>query len=178
MIRPIVYYGHPVLRAVAEPVTEFNDPKLDALILDMWDSMEAGRGVGLGAPQIGVSRRVCVIDDCSGKKNPANRLVLVNPEIFMRVAPVKLEEGCLSLPGLRGRTKRFDEIRVCYQNQRGEPMEYIAFGRTAQCIQHEVDHLDGILFIDRMSTEQRELLLAKLAKGGGFKQVFTEAPVY
>ena len=161
-IHEIVKYPDPVLARPADPVTEF-DSALRQLVAEMFESMYAAQGIGLAAPQIGISRRLTVID-IGFKKNPEDKLVLINPEIISREGRQFEEEGCLSLPDIREKVHRAAEVTVRAQNERGESFEVTGDELLARALQHEIDHLDGILFIDRISRLKRELALRKIRK--------------
>jgi peptide deformylase len=162
MIREIVKYPDPVLQKKTEPVTEFND-ELQALVDDMFESMYAAQGIGLAAPQVGISRRLTVID-LSFKKNPEDKIVLINPEIIHKEGKQNEEEGCLSLPEIREKVSRAMKVRVRAQNVKGEWFEIDGEELLARAFQHEIDHLDGVLFIFRVSALKRDLLLRKIRK--------------
>lgn len=162
MIREIVKYPDPILQKPAEPVAEFND-ELGALVDDMFESMYAAQGIGLAAPQIGLSKRLTVID-LSFKKNPEEKIVLINPEIIHKEGKQSEEEGCLSLPEIREKVSRAFKVRVRAQNAKGEWFELDSEELLARAMQHEIDHLDGILFIFRVSALKRDLLLRKIRK--------------
>jgi peptide deformylase len=162
MIREIVKYPDPILQQPTEPVTEFND-ELRALVDDMFESMYAAHGIGLAAPQIGVSKRLTVID-LSFQKNPEEKIVLINPEIIHKEGKLNEEEGCLSLPEIREKVSRAAKVRVRAQDANGKWFELDADELLARAFQHEIDHLDGILFIFRVSALKRDLLLRKIRK--------------
>ncbi len=162
MIREIVKYPDPVLQRPTEPVTEFND-ELRALVDDMFESMYAAQGIGLAAPQIGVSKRLTIID-LSFQKNPDERIVLVNPEIIHSEGKQYEEEGCLSLPEIREKVRRAAKVKVRAQDLAGEWFEIEGEELLARAFQHEIDHLDGILFLFRVSALKRDLLLRKIRK--------------
>jgi peptide deformylase len=167
MVRPIVKYPEPVLQRPAAAVTEFNDD-LRALVDDMFDSMYAAQGIGLAAPQIGVGQRVTVID-LSFQKNPEEKLVLVNPEIVFKQGKQYSEEGCLSLPDIHEKVSRAAVVKVRAQDINGEWRTYDGEELLARAFQHEIDHLDGILFIFRVSALKRDLIqrrIRKLQKNG------------
>lgn len=167
----IVHYGDPVLKKKGKPVTEF-DRKLAKLADDMVDTMYEAEGIGLAAQQIGVAIQLCVIDlrvvepdfsyKLDGSSPPLDLIMpmaLVNPELEVAPKPVdKSEEGCLSFPEIRGDVVRPETIRVRFQDVHGQPHELVCDGLLSRCIQHEVDHLHGILFIERMT----KATLAKL----------------
>jgi peptide deformylase len=162
MVLPIVKYPDPVLQRVALPVTEF-DGKLQTLVDDMFESMYAAEGIGLAAPQVGVSKRLTVID-LSFKKKPEDKIVLVNPEIIVREGKQFEEEGCLSLPEIREKVSRAAKVVVRAQDATGKWFEKDAETLLSRCIQHEIDHLDGVLFIFRISMLKRDLALRKIRK--------------
>ena len=162
MIRPIVKYPDPVLQQVAEPVVKF-DKELEQLVEDMFESMYDAHGIGLAAPQIGVKKRITVID-LSNKVNPEDKLVLINPEIIYREGRQFSEEGCLSLPEIREKVTRAAKVKVRAQNVKGEWFELEGEELLSRCFQHEIDHLDGILFLFRVSTLKRDLLIRKIRK--------------
>jgi peptide deformylase len=162
MIREIVKYPDPILQQPTEPVTEF-DGELRALVDDMFESMYAAHGIGLAAPQIGVPRRLTVID-LSFQKNPEEKIVLINPEIIYKEGKQNEEEGCLSLPDIREKVSRATKVRVRAQDVKGKWFELDGDELLARAFQHEIDHLDGVLFIFRVSALKRDLLLRKIRK--------------
>jgi peptide deformylase len=162
MLREIVKYPEPVLERPGEPVTEFND-ELQMLVDDMFESMYAAKGIGLAAPQIGLSKRLTVID-LSFKERPEDKIVLVNPKIISREGKQYEEEGCLSLPEIREKVSRAAKVRVRAQNVKGEWLEIEGEELLARAFQHEIDHLDGILFIRRLSALKRDLILRRIRK--------------
>ena len=167
MVRPIVKYPEPVLQRPAAPVTEFNE-ELRTLVDDMFESMYAAQGIGLAAPQVGVSKRVTVLD-LSFQKNPDDKIVLVNPEITFKQGKQYGEEGCLSLPDIHEKVSRASVVKVRAQNLEGEWREYDGEELLARAFQHEIDHLDGVLFIFRVSALKRDLIqrrIRKLQKAG------------
>lgn len=161
-IHEIVKYPDPVLSKPGEPVTVF-DEDLKTLVEEMFESMYAAHGIGLAAPQIGLSKRLTVID-VNFKKDPADQLVLVNPEIVSREGEQFEEEGCLSLPEIREKVKRAAKVKVRAQNVKGEWFEVEGEELLARAFQHEIDHLDGILFIDRLSRLKKDLLVRRIKK--------------
>jgi peptide deformylase len=161
-LRPIVKFPVASLKEVARPVTDFG-PELEALVADMAETMYAAPGVGLAAPQIGVSLQLCVID-VSPKDQPRNLIVLANPEIIKGEGAQVDEEGCLSVREYFADVKRFERVWVKAQDLHGNPMEFMAEGFYARVIQHELDHLRGTLFIDRLSSLKRSLYKKKLKK--------------
>ncbi|HEX5235323.1 MAG TPA: peptide deformylase [Silvibacterium sp.] len=162
MLREIVKYPDPVLERAGEPVTEFDD-ELRALVDDMFESMYAAKGIGLAAPQVGLSKRLTVID-LSFQEHPEDKIVLVNPEIIFREGKQYEEEGCLSLPEIRDKVSRAAKVRVRAQNIKGEWFEMDGEELLARAFQHEIDHLDGILFFRRVSALKRDLILRKIRK--------------
>jgi peptide deformylase len=161
-IHEVVKYPDPVLAKPGAPVTVF-DAKLRTLVDEMFESMYAAQGIGLAAPQISISQRLTVID-CSFKKNPEEKIVLINPEIIERDGKQIEEEGCLSLPDIREKVQRAAWVKVKAQNVDGEWFEVEGEELLARAMQHEIDHLDGILFIDRLSRLKRDLVLRKIKK--------------
>lgn len=152
------YLGAPVLRARAAEVVEI-DEQLRMLIDDMFETMYAEEGIGLAAPQVGVSRRVIVVDVGAEGGGP---LALVNPRIVESGSKrAKQEEGCLSIPGIAAAVDRPLTVTVAGLDRDGHPVHIEAEGLLARCLQHEIDHIDGILFIDRVSPLQRDMLLKR-----------------
>ncbi len=162
MIHPIVKYGDPVLETPTKPVEKF-DYEFRKLTDDMFESMYAAQGVGLAAPQIGIGLRVTVIDVTNGK-NPEAKLVCANPQIIHAEGEQHEEEGCLSLPGFRGRVIRPAYVTIRAQNVTGEEFEMRGEGLLARAFCHEIDHLDGILFINHLSILKRDLIKRKIRK--------------
>jgi peptide deformylase len=162
MILKIVKYPDPVLLKPGEPVTEFND-ELKKLVADMFETMYDGQGVGLAAPQVAVSKRVIVID-LSNKRDPEQKIVLVNPEIIESEGRQYGEEGCLSFPDLREKVVRAEKVRIRAQNTDGEWFEMDGEELLARCFLHEIDHVDGIVFLSRMSPLKRSLNLRTIRK--------------
>ena len=162
MIYPIVKFPDPILQQPAVPVTVF-DAELRKLVDDMFTSMYDAQGIGLAAPQIGVSKRLTVID-LSFQKKPEDKIVLINPEVVEIKGKQVEEEGCLSLPEIRDRVVRAAEVKVRAQDADGKPIEVEGTELLARAMQHEIDHLDGILFIFRLSRLKRDLQLRKIRK--------------
>ncbi|HTW49405.1 MAG TPA: peptide deformylase [Acidobacteriaceae bacterium] len=162
MIREIVKYPDPILQTPTENVVDFND-ELRALAADMFESMYKAIGIGLAAPQIGVPKRITVID-LSNQKNPEDKIVLVNPEIVHREGKQYAEEGCLSLPDIRDKVTRAAKVKVKAQDLEGKWFEMEGTELLARAFQHEIDHLDGILFPWRLSALKRDLILRKIRK--------------
>lgn len=168
MIYPIVKYGDPVLETKAQTVAEFDTPELHQLLADMFESMYAARGVGLAAPQIGISKRIAVID-CSVGEDESQKLVLINPEILRVEGAQSCEEGCLSLPGFRETVTRAKRVSVRAQNAKGETWEMTGEDLLARAFLHETDHLNGSLYINHVSPLKRDLIrrkVRKMAKAG------------
>ena len=162
--RPILLYPDPTLRRKAEPVERF-DAELARLVDDLRETMYDAPGVGLAAPQIGELRRVTVID--LDPRGPESKLhVLVNPRIVESAGEVSDTEGCLSIPDFTDKVDRPERVKVAAQSATGEPIELEAEGFFARALCHEIDHLDGILFIDRLRGLRRQLALRKLKRLG------------
>jgi len=158
----IVKYPDPVLERPTEPVTEFN-AELRKFVDEMFESMYAAKGIGLAAPQVGVSKRLTVID-LSFKERPEEKIVLINPEIILREGKQYEEEGCLSLPEIREKVSRAAKVRVRAQDLEGKWSELDGTELLARAFQHEIDHLDGILFFRRVSALKRDLILRRIRK--------------
>ena len=163
MVYPIVKFGDPVLEREAENVTEFDTPELHKFLDDMFESMYAAKGVGLAAPQIGVSRKIAVIDVSNGE-NPADKLVLINPKILKIDGKQQGEEGCLSIPGFREQVRRGRSVTIRAQNARGEEFEKTGEDLLARAFLHETDHLFGRLYITHISALKRDLMKRKIKK--------------
>ncbi len=179
-LRPIYLYGEEVLREKAKPVTSIQ-PDIVKLVYDMFETMHNARGIGLAANQVGALHRVITID-ISGieedeeegneeertehRTSPGlpTQLALINPEVLSEDGTWTMEEGCLSIPDVRADVKRAETIRVRYRDTRFEEQELIVNGLLARVILHEIDHLNGVLFIDHLSKTERGLLSAKLRK--------------
>lgn len=162
MILKVVKYPEPVLSQPGEPVTEF-DKDLKKLVDDMFETMYASQGIGLAAPQVAVSKRVTVIDLSQGK-DPEQKLVLVNPEVIFREGKQYEEEGCLSFPEIREKVQRAAKVKIRAQDLNGKWFEMDGEELLSRAFQHEIDHLDGMLFIFRMSSLKRDLVLRKIRK--------------
>jgi peptide deformylase len=161
-IYPIVKYGDPILEKSTPPVKKF-DAELEELTEDMFASMYAASGVGLAAPQIGLSLRLAVVD-VTGGKNPEAKIVLANPEIIHFEGEKREEEGCLSIPGFRGYVLRPQFVTVRAQNTKGESFEIRGEDLLARAFCHEIDHLNGILFIQHLGMLKRDLIKRKIKK--------------
>jgi peptide deformylase len=154
---------HPILKTRAAPVTSI-DPALRRLMDDMLETMYRAPGIGLAAPQVAVTKRVIVVD--LAKEGEERRpMRIINPEIVWRSEDADIaDEGCLSLPDHFAEVRRPRQVRMRYLDERGEEREVEADGLFARCLQHEVDHLDGILFVDHLSALKRNMIMRKLGK--------------
>ena len=165
-VRPVRIYGDPVLREKAREVRDFDDT-LRALVADLYDTMAAYNGVGLAANQVGVAQRVFVVD-VPQEDGSRERFAVVNPQLDRRSGREKAEEGCLSMPGVLEDVERAGSVRVRGLDEHGQPLERTVSGFLARAVQHETDHLDGVLFTDRLSPLKRQFLkrdLDALARG-------------
>ncbi len=162
MIYPIVKYGNPVLETPAEPVTVF-DGELKKLVEDMFESMYAAHGVGLAAPQIGISKRLAVID-VTFKEDPDAKLVLANPEIIHTEGKQTQSEGCLSVPDFRESVTRAQKVTVRAQDVKGKWYEMTGEDLLARAFLHETDHLNGKLYMSHVSALKRDLMKRKIRK--------------
>jgi peptide deformylase len=156
----ILHFPDERLRRVCEPVQVF-DAALQTLIDDMFETMYAAPGIGLAAIQVNVHKRLLVADVTADRSQP---LCLINPEILATQGEEEMDEGCLSVPGFYETVRRADRIRVRALNRKGEPIEIDADGLLAVCIQHEIDHLNGKLFVDYLSPLKRQRIRKKLEK--------------
>jgi peptide deformylase len=161
-IYPIVKFGDPVLEKPGAAIKKF-DAELAELAEDMFASMYAAQGVGLAAPQIGKSIRLAVVDVSVGK-NPEAKIVLINPEVIHAEGEVREEEGCLSIPGFRGYVVRPQFVTIRAQNVKGEAFEIRGENLLARAFCHEIDHLNGILFLQHLSMLKRDLIRRKIKK--------------
>ncbi len=159
-ILPIVYYSHPVLHKKADPVTLF-DSALKTLIQDMYETMYHANGVGLAAPQVAIAKRIAVIDISEQRNKP---FCIINPEILVKEGNELMEAGCLSVPGTYDKVPRALKVTVRAQNESGEFFEITGEGLLSHCLQHEIDHLEGKLYIDYLSPLKRRLLIKKMQK--------------
>jgi len=157
---PILLFPDPLLRRTAAPVDNV-DGAVAELIDNMLDTMYAAPGIGLAATQVDVHRRIVVIDVSDDSDSP---LVLVNPELLVTEGEAEMQEGCLSIPGVYETVKRPSEVRVQAVDREGQPYELDADGLLAVCIQHEIDHLDGKLFVDYLSPLKRNRIRRKMQK--------------
>lgn len=167
MILPVYGYGHPVLKKVAKPIDP-DYPELDKLIADMWDTMYNASGVGLAAPQIGKSIRLFIVDTKQSYEEEEGdrgiRQVFINPERLDETGePWLYEEGCLSIPDIRGDVERPERIRLRWVDEQFQPHEAEFDGLEARVIQHEYDHLEGVLFVEKLANPlKRKLIKRKL----------------
>ena len=156
----ITTYPNPILKKKAEPLTQFG-PEEQKMFNDMIEAMHAGDGVGIAAPQVGISKRVFIA--CPTVKE-GEEYVIVNPEILEESGSQVGPEGCLSLPGLSAEIRRFNKIHFRFQDRRGQTQEMTVTDWFAKIIQHENDHLDGIVFLDKLSLIKRKLIIKKINK--------------
>jgi peptide deformylase len=163
MVYPIVKLGDPVLEREAADVTEFDTPELHKFLDDMFESMYAAKGVGLAAPQIGVGRKIAVIDVSNGER-PEDKLVLINPTIVRVDGKQEGEEGCLSIPGFREQVRRGRSVTIRAQNAKGEVFQQTGEDLLARAFLHETDHLYGKLYITHISALKRDLMKRKIKK--------------
>ena len=159
-ILKIVYYPNPVLLRVASPVTEF-DEALKTLVNDMIETMYHAEGVGLAAPQVAISKRLAVVDVSQERNQP---FCIINPEIIERDVEELMEAGCLSVPGTSYAVPRAVRVKVRAQNETGDFFEIEGTELLSHCLQHEIDHLDGKLYIDYLSPLKRQMLIKKMEK--------------
>ena len=167
-VLPLTIIGDPVLRRATEPVREIT-PEIRRLIDDMFETMHANNGVGLAANQVGVSLRLAVLG-IPEKGDEITHMVLVNPEWSNPVGELDESEGCLSVPGIYEDLKRVRQVDCKALNEKGEPIQFTCEGLFARAVQHEVDHLNGMLFVDRLSALRRQRLrkdLKALQEGRG-----------
>jgi peptide deformylase len=162
MIRPILVFPDPRLREVAKPVAGV-DGEIRSLVEDMAETMYDAPGVGLAATQLGIRQRIFVVD-IAGEDEPSDLRVFINPEILERTGQQVMQEGCLSFPGVHEEIKRAAHVKVRALGLDGRPFELEAEGLMAVAIQHENDHLDGILMIDKLNAVKRRLVSRKVAR--------------
>jgi peptide deformylase len=164
--RIVRYLNNPILERPADPVTEFDTPELHTLIDDMFETMRAAHGVGLAAPQIDIGKRITVIDVSGAEDDDAepSPIVLINPEVILKEGKQTGEEGCLSIPGFREPVSRARKATVRARNAKGEWFEMTGEDLLARAFQHEIDHLNGILFINHLSALKRDLIKRKIKK--------------
>lgn len=157
----LVYIPDQRLRTVCEPITDFSDPALQTLIDDMYETMYKVRGVGLAANQVGICKALAVIDVSEDKTQP---LCIINPEIIELKGAEKMQEGCLSVPGCYDTVTRPTYIKVRAYDRYGKLFEIEGEGLLAECLEHEIDHLNGKLYIDQLSPLKRERIKVKVSK--------------
>lgn len=157
----LVYYSyHPVLHKVAEPVTIF-DEALETFVNDMYETMYHEKGVGLAAPQVGIAKRIATIDISEERNKP---FVIINPEIIEKSGEAMMEAGCLSVPGTYDKVPRATYVKVRAQDVKGNFFEIEGEDLLGHCLQHEIDHLNGKLYIDYLSALKKRMLLKKMEK--------------
>jgi peptide deformylase len=163
--RVVKYLNNPILERPADPITEFDTPELHQLVEDMFETMYAAHGVGLAAPQIDVGKRLIVIDITGGEEGQEpQRIVLINPEVIAKEGKQTGEEGCLSIPGFREPVTRAKKTVVRAQNATGEWVEIPGEDLLARAMLHEIDHVNGILFLSHLSALKRDLIKRKIKK--------------
>jgi peptide deformylase len=159
------WLNDPILERPADAVTEFDTPELHQLVEDMFETMYAAHGIGLAAPQIAVGKRLTVIDVAGAEEgHEPERIVLINPEVIAKEGKQTGEEGCLSIPGFREPVSRARKATVRAQNAKGETFEIAGEDLLARAFLHEIDHLNGILFINHLSALKRDLIKRKIKK--------------
>jgi peptide deformylase len=161
------YLNNPILERVADPVaeSEFDTPALHQLVEDMFETMYASHGIGLAAPQIAVNKRITVVDVAAAEEEQEpERIVLINPEVIAKEGKQTGEEGCLSIPGFREPVSRAKKTVVRARNASGEHIEVAGEDLLARAFLHEIDHLNGILFINHLSALKRDLIKRKIKK--------------
>jgi len=163
MLLKIRKYGDPVLETPCDPVTEFGTDELNQLVDNMFETMYANKGVGLAAPQVGVGKKLMIIDPSAGQ-DPEAKIVLVNPELVKVEGKQVGEEGCLSIPGFREDVRRAMKVRVRARTTQGEEVELEGEELLARAIQHENDHLNGVLFLKHLSPLKRDMIRRKIRK--------------
>jgi len=161
-VRPIVAYGDPILRRPTRPVTEIT-AEIQQLIDDMVETMYQAPGIGLAANQVGASHRLFVANPAEDH-DPSRLLVVLNPGLLRPQGKLAAEEGCLSIPRLREEVERSRQVFLRGLDREGRPLELEADGLLARIFQHEMDHLNGLVFVDRLSPAKRDILLRKLRK--------------
>jgi len=156
----VVFHPHPVLAKVAEPVTQF-DEELKKLVQDMYETMYEENGIGLAAPQVAIAKRIAVIDISEERNQP---FVIINPEIIEKEGQALMEAGCLSVPHTYDKVPRATRVKVRAQDETGKFFEIEGKDLLGHCLQHEIDHLNGKLYIDYLSPLKRRMLLKKMEK--------------
>lgn len=162
MIREILIWPHPDLKTVAKPIAAF-DEATKTLVRDMFETMYAAEGIGLAAPQVGVLQRVLVLD-VSPRQDGASALAMINPEIVRESGTQIYREGCLSIPGEFDEVTRAAEVEVRFRDVNGAERSLTAYEVFAVAIQHEIDHLNGVMFVDHLSSIKRELIRRRMKK--------------
>jgi peptide deformylase len=163
--RVVKYLNNPILERPSDPVTEFDTPQLHQFVADMFETMYASHGVGLAAPQVDVSKRLTVIDITGGEEgHEPQQVVLINPEVISKEGRQTGEEGCLSIPGFREPVTRAKKATVRAQNVKGEWFEITGEDLLARAMLHEIDHLNGVLFLAHLSSLKRDLIKRKIKK--------------
>lgn len=158
----LVFYGDDILRKKADPVEKIS-PEIKSFVSDMFEMLYKSEGVGLAAPQVGSSSAIVVIDPSVGE-NPSAKIALINPEIIEKKGEQYEEEGCLSFPGISARVSRPTFVKVRYMNLDGEVVEREIQGLLARVYDHEIDHLNGVLFVDHIKGLEKQLLMRKIKK--------------
>jgi peptide deformylase len=166
-VRPVVLYPHPILKRVCNPVDP-RDPRSQAVAQDLIETLDSAPGVGIAAPQIGEALRIAIVDATRSLRHSAEaqrRFVLFNPEVIAREGELLFREGCLSVPEYTGNVRRALRVTVRALGPDGRPIEVIASGFEAVVFQHELDHLDGILFLDRIADVKTDLFRRRPRRG-------------
>ncbi len=162
MLLPIVVYGDPILEKKGKKIKEIND-EIKQLVEDMYETMKAAPGIGLAAPQVGKSLQLALVDLSAGE-DPEKLIVLINPEIIEQEGIQKEEEGCLSFPGIFGFVERPEKVKVKYTDLDGNDKTIEAEGLLARALSHEIDHLNGKLFINKLAPVKKRMVIKKIKK--------------
>lgn len=162
MVLDVLTYPNKILKEIAKPVTEFNE-ELHTLLDNMFDTMYDKRGLGLAAPQVGVSLRIFVLDNGVDSDEP-EKMEIINPEFILKEGEIIESEGCLSVPGEYAYVQRFEHVVVKYNDRYGNVLEVDARDRLARILQHEYDHLDGIIFLDKIPSSKRETIIKHIKR--------------
>jgi peptide deformylase len=160
LLKLVFYSHHPALHKIADPVTTF-DETLEKLVTDMYETMYHENGCGLAAPQVGISKRIATIDVSEDRSHP---FVIINPEIIEKKGEEPMEAGCLSIPNTYDKVPRATYVKVRAQDVRGTFFEIEGEALLGHCLQHEIDHLNGILYIDYLSPLKKKMMLKKMEK--------------